>query len=192
MIEDSPSPGSLTFLLVSHLSHSSSSGTGRQTVVSYLVFSWACRLGTFLFIRVLKDGGDKRFDKAKVEPATFFKFWFIQGLWVFITLLPAITLNTTRRNPAVGWRDYVGWGIWGLGFVIEVVADLQKSIFKSNPVNAGRFIQSGLWSVSRHPNYFGEIALWFGVYISCSSVFRGWQYATILSPVLVMLLITRC
>lgn len=183
--------GSLTFLLVNHLSHGRSSLTSRQNVVSYLVFAWACRLGTFLFLRVLKDGGDRRFDKAKHDPATFFKFWTIQGLWVFITLIPAITLNTSRRNPALSYRDYLGWVVWGLGFLLELVADMQKSIFKSNPANEGKFIQSGLWSVSRHPNYFGEICLWFGVYITCSSVFRRWQYLTVASPVMVMLLITR-
>merc|ERR1712004_737988 len=75
--------------------------------------------------------------------------------------------------------------------LIEVVADMQKSVFKSDPANEGQFISSGLWSVSRHPNYFGEILLWFGLYLACSAVFRGWQYLTVASPIFVMLLITR-
>lgn len=183
--------GSLTFMTVSHLSHARSLKTPRQDITSYLVFAWACRLGTFLAIRVLKDGGDKRFDQAKNDPATFFKFWTIQGLWVFITLIPTIALNNTRRNPPLGLRDYIGWGIWAAGFLIEVVADMQKSIFRSNPLNKGRFIQSGLWAYSRHPNYFGEISLWFGLYISCSSAFQGAEYATVISPIFVMLLITK-
>jgi len=183
--------GSATFLLVSQLSYGRSAMTARHTVTSFLVFTWACRLGTYLFLRVIKQGRDNRFDEAKNDPAMFFKFWTVQGLWVFITLIPVITLNTSTRNPPLGPRDYIGWAVWSLGFLIEVVADMQKSIFKSNPINEGKFIQSGLWSVSRHPNYFGEICLWFGLYISGSSVFRGAQYLTVASPIFVMLLITR-
>jgi len=183
--------GSATFILVSHLSHSQSAMTSRQTVTGYMIFAWACRLGTFLFLRIMKDGKDNRFDKARDDPAVLFKFWTIQALWVFITLIPSLVLNTERRNPPLGRQDYIGWTIWGAGFIIEVVADMQKTLFKLNPDNAGKFIQSGLWSVSRHPNYFGEISLWFGLYISCSSVFRGGQYLSVLSPVFVMLLITK-
>lgn len=183
--------GSATFILISHFSHSRSIMTSRQNLSSYMVFAWACRLGTFLFMRVLKDGKDNRFDKARDDPAMFFKFWTIQAIWVWVTLLPTLLLNTERRNPPLGPRDYIGWTIWGLGFLIECVADMQKSIFKSNPENSGKFIQSGLWSVSRHPNYFGEISLWFGLYIAASSSFKGVQYLSVLSPVFVMLLITK-
>jgi len=183
--------GSLTFITISQLSHSRSQKTSRQNLLSYLVFAWACRLGTFLFFRIMKDGADKRFDKARDDPAVMFKFWTIQGLWVWVTLIPTLLLNMETRNPPIGTRDYIGWAIWGVGFFFEVVADLQKSIFRSNTENQGKFIDSGLWSISRHPNYFGEISLWFGVYISCSSVFRGSQYLSVLSPVFVMLLITK-
>jgi len=183
--------GSLTFILISHLSHNRSSMNTRQNFQGWLIFAWACRLGTFLFMRILKDGSDKRFDKARDNPATLFKFWTIQALWVFITLLPTLLLNGERRSVPVGHRDYVGWALWGLGFLVEVVADMQKSIFKADPRNEGKFITTGLWSLSRHPNYFGEISLWFGIYISCSSVFKGVQYLSVLSPVAVMLLITK-
>jgi len=183
--------GSLTFILISHLSHNKSVMNTRQNFQGWIIFAWACRLGTFLFMRILKDGSDKRFDKARDNPAMFFKFWTIQALWVFITLLPTLILNSERRAVPVGVRDYVGWTMWGLGFLVEVVADMQKSIFKADPRNEGKFITSGLWSYSRHPNYFGEISLWFGIYISCSSVFKGFQYFSVLSPVTVMLLITK-
>lgn len=183
--------GSGTFLLVARLSYARSAGTLRQKVVSLLIMVWACRLGTFLFHRVMKVGEDKRFDSAKHDPAKFFTFWTIQGLWVFITLIPAIALNTCTRNPVLGVRDFLGVGLWTGGFLMEVVADLQKSVFKSDPENKGKFIQSGLWGVSRHPNYFGEITLWAGVFLTCSSVFRGPQYLAVLSPVMVALLITQ-
>ena len=101
----------------------------------WLVFAWACRLGTFLFMRILKDGSDRRFDKARDSPSVLFKFWTIQGLWVFITLLPTLIQNGERRNVPVGTRDYIGWAVWSVGFLFEVVADMQKSIFKANPLN---------------------------------------------------------
>jgi len=183
--------GSLTFLLVSHLSYSWSSRSLRHTIASYTVLAWACRLGTFLATRVIKDGGDKRFEKVKHEPARFLVWWTVQGVWVFVTLLPTILLNSSRRAPALGPRDWLGGALWAAGFVIEVVADLQKSMFRADPANSGRFIQSGLWSLSRHPNYLGEILLWFGQYLACSSVFRGWEHLSVASPVMVMLLITR-
>ena len=117
-----------------------------------MIFAWACRLGTFLFIRVLKDGQDRRFDKARDSPATFFVFWSIQarilyyglfvcnniwyqGVWVWVTLLPTLLLNTERRDTALGNRDYIGYSLWLIGFLFEVVADMQKSIFRANPDN---------------------------------------------------------
>jgi len=183
--------GSLTFMLISHVSHSQSKMTIRQNVHSWMIFAWACRLGTFLFMRVLKEGQDRRFDQARDNPARFFVFWSVQGLWVWLTLLPSLILNTERRNPPVATRDYLGWALWTGGFLIEVVADMQKSIFKADPKNEGKFITSGLWSVSRHPNYFGEITLWFGIYLSCSSAFRGVQYFSVISPLFICFLLTR-
>ncbi|MBE0636838.1 DUF1295 domain-containing protein, partial [Candidatus Bipolaricaulota bacterium] len=81
--------------------------------------------------------------------------------------------------------------IWMCGFSIEVLADAQKARFRSNPANKGHFIQSGLWAWSRHPNYFGEIVLWFGVAIIALPVLRGWQWLSLISPLFVTLLITR-
>lgn len=183
--------GSLTFMLLSHMSYEKSAMSRRQMTQGWMVFAWAARLGTFLFLRILKDGEDKRFDKAKESPSVMFKFWTIQGIWVFVTLLPTLLLNSERRNPAIGTRDYIGWGMWTLGFIFEVVADAQKSIFRNNPDNKGKFIESGLWSISRHPNYFGEILLWFGLYVAGSSVYSGAQFLSVLSPVAVALLITK-
>ena len=85
----------------------------------------------------------------------------------------------------------VGFLVWAVGFAIEVVADSQKSRFSANPDNKGKFIQTGLWSRSRHPNYFGEIMLWIGVAIIALPVLRGWQWVALISPVFVTLLLTR-
>ncbi len=185
--------GSVTFVTMSMLSFHSfcEKQTMRQFVQSHLIVTWALRLGMFLFIRVLKAGEDRRFRVAKEKPMVFLKFWTLQGLWVYICLLPTLMLNESTRNPPLGPQDYIGWGLWGLGFVIETVADFQKSMFRSNRENKDKFIKTGLWSISRHPNYFGEIMLWAGLYISASSVFRGWQYLAVLCPVAIHLLITK-
>lgn len=81
--------------------------------------------------------------------------------------------------------------MWVFGFLFEVIADHQKSRFKSNPDNAGKFINEGLWSLSRHPNYFGEILMWSGLYLSSTSVLKGWEHISVISPVLLSYLLTR-
>merc|ERR1711976_73654 len=87
-------------------------------------------------------------------------------MWIFVTLLPTLSLNSKRKDHELCVRDYAGWAIWAVGFFFEALADHQKSVFKANAENAGQFITSGLWSISRHPNYFGEILMWLGLYIS--------------------------
>ena len=87
------------------------------------------------------------------------------------------------------WRDALGIGIWTFGFVIELTADRQKIRFRQR--NPGRFINTGLWAWSRHPNYFGEIMLWIGIFVIASSALRGWQWVTMISPLFVVFLLTR-
>merc|ERR1719391_411990 len=101
-------------------------------------------------------------------------------------------LNTIEvTDQSLGWLEKVGWAMWVVGMAVELAADYQKHVFRSNKANSEDFIKTGLWAISRHPNYFGEILLWFGLYISASSSFTGLQYLSVGSPVLVMLLITK-
>ena len=98
----------------------------------------------------------------------------------------------TSAQPApLGLIGFVGMAIWATGFAIEVVSDRQKRAFRNNPANAGRFITTGLWSWSRHPNYFGEIILWLGIALIALQSLSEWQYVTLISPLFVFLLITR-
>merc|ERR1712007_170495 len=82
----------------------------------------------------------------------------------------------------LGIFDVIGFGTWSIGFLVEAAADAQKFAFRSDPTNKGKFITSGLWRYSRHPNYFGEILMWVGICVSCSNVFSGWRWLGWVSP----------
>lgn len=164
---------------------------GRAVIVAVMVGVWALRLGAFLFSRVRRDGGDGRFDRIKTDPLRFFMTWTLQGLWVLLTSACALAIITGSERSSIGWVAALGIIVWVVGFGIEVVADQQKSAFKKNPSNEGQFIMSGLWAWSRHPNYFGEITLWIGIAIMALPVLSGWRWVTLISPVFVILLLTR-
>ena len=163
----------------------------RSKVVVVMVIVWAMRLGLFLFIRVLKVGEDSRFEDAKNSFVTFLMFFNISGLWVFLTTANALTLILNNSDLFGDFQFFVGLTIWIIGFSFEVIADEQKRRFRKKTENHGMFIVSGLWSISRHPNYFGEILIWTGMAIISLPVLSGWQYATLISPVFVVLLLTR-
>jgi steroid 5-alpha reductase family enzyme len=164
---------------------------GRTMLLLILVVIWAGRLGIFLFRRILKAGKDARFDDLKVSFVRFLNTWTLQGLWVTLTLAAALAAITTANQKELGLFAMVGALVWIFGFAIEATADAQKSRFRADPENKGKFIDTGLWSWSRHPNYFGEIVLWVGVAIIALPVLRGWQLVTLVSPVFVTLLLTR-
>ena len=163
----------------------------RSFIVGGMVVVWALRLGSFLFRRVRRAGRDGRFDEIKVDPLRFFMTWTLQGLWVLLTLAAALAIITSEDRKPIGWVAIIGIAIWIAGFAIEVIADGQKSAFKSDPANMGRFITTGLWAWSRHPNYFGEIVLWTGVAVMAVPVLSGWRWLMLISPVFVFLLLTR-
>ncbi len=184
--------GSLTYISMTALAAALASPLdARSALLAGLIIVWAGRLGTFLFRRVRKSGKDSRFDDIKPSFVRFLNVWVIQGLWVTLTAGAAWTAITSAGRAPIDALTVVGIVIWLLGFGIEVVADLQKSRFRSDPANKGRFISTGLWSWSRHPNYFGEITLWLGVALIALPALSGWQLVTLISPVFVFLLITR-
>lgn len=163
----------------------------RSLILAGMILLWAGRLGTFLFRRISRDGGDGRFDKIKPSFLRFLMAWTLQGLWVFLTAACALAAMTTAQPKPLGIVGVVGLLVWLIGFSIEVVADRQKSSFRADRNNQDQFIRSGLWAWSQHPNYFGEIALWTGVALVALPVLSGWQYATLISPVFVYVLLTR-
>ena len=163
----------------------------RAVIVAAMVAVWALRLGSFLFRRVRRDGRDGRFDEIKIDPLRFFMTWTLQGLWVLLTIACALAIITSVERRSIGWLAVLGIVVWVAGFAIEVIADQQKSVFKRDPANEGAFISTGLWAWSRHPNYFGEIALWTGIAIMAIPLLSGWRWVVLISPVFVTLLLTR-
>jgi len=156
-----------------------------------MVVIWAVRLGSYLFLRIRKAGADKRFDDIKPSFPRFLNTWTLQALWVTLTLAAALAAITSTQRVALGTVTAIGLVVWVVGIGLEAAADAQKSRFRADPANKGRFIHSGLWSWSRHPNYFGEILLWVGVAVVALPVLRGWQWVTLISPVFVALLLLR-
>ena len=156
----------------------------RQVLGSVAAVIWATRLGTFLFLRISKDGHDKRFDNIRTNPLGFFVAWLIQALWIIVVELPVIVLNRDPSDPRI--RDAIGFAVWVVGFGIEVIADTQKFVFRSQ--NTDNFMATGLWRYSRHPNFFGEILLWTGLAIVASS---GGSSIPWLSPAFTALLLTK-
>ncbi len=163
----------------------------QSLVLLALVVIWAARLGSYLFRRIRRSGKDARFDAIKPSFIRFLNAWTLQGLWVSLTLAAALAAITTTVREDLGVVAIIGLLVWAAGFGIEAAADLQKSRFRADPAHKGTFIQSGLWAWSRHPNYFGEITLWIGVALIALPVLQGWQYVTLISPVFVILLLTR-
>lgn len=184
--------GSLTYIIVSTLALLLSEGVdGRAILVWALVVIWAARLGAFLFGRIKKAGKDDRFDEIKPSFIRFLNTWTIQGLWITFTLIAALITITATERKELDVFALIGLLVWIAGFGMEIVADSQKSRFRADPQNQGKFIRTGLWSRSRHPNYFGEILLWIGVTIIALPVLQGWRWVALVSPVLVTLLLTR-
>lgn len=163
----------------------------RTIVLGVLIAFWAIRLGSFLFRRVKRAGTDDRFDTLKHDFLAFLMTWTLSGLWVYLTAAAALAAMTSSAGKPWGAFAFAGLAIWIIGFAVEVVADRQKSTFRSRPENRGRFISEGLWAWSRHPNYFGEIVLWTGIAIIAFPVLHGWQFVTLISPVFVWFLLTR-
>ena len=164
----------------------------RELIVSLLVVIWSLRLSFFLYLRIHRTGKDGRFDQLKTSPIRFLVPWTLQGLWVFLTMIVVIVINSQADSaPALEIWDYIGLSIWILGFGIETIADNQKTVFNTEPNNQGKWIDSGLWSYSRHPNYLGEIILWTGIAFFGISCFTGLERVAWISPIFIYILLTK-
>lgn len=157
-------------------------------VLTFLVSVWAFRLGIYLFTRIKKTKRDKRFDAMRHRFWPFFGFWWLQIVTVWLVLLPVI-LFLTQGKVVLSAFFYSGVCVWLLGFGLETVADFQKSKFKSNPINQGQFMQTGVWSWVRYPHYTGEILCWSGIFLSVASSLIGFEWFVVISPLWITFLL---
>lgn len=157
----------------------------RQIMISVFVVLWGLRLSGYLLYRIIKIGEDNRFDDKRSNPLKFAVFWVFQAVWVFTVSLPVIFINApeSANYDEFTPMDIIGGILFCFGLLIEGISDQQKFSFRNDPENSGKWCQVGLWRFSRHPNYFGEITLWIGIFTVSTSICSGGQWAGILSPV---------
>jgi len=160
-------------------------------IIAAMVMVWAIRLGSFLFMRIKRDKHDKRFDEIKTNGFRFLLTWTLQGAWVVLTSAAALTIITATDQAQWGVITTIGFVLWVIGFSIEIIADGQKFAFRKNASNKDKFINSGLWARSQHPNYFGEILLWIGVAVMALPILSGWSWLALISPLFVMFLLLK-
>lgn len=152
-----------TFATIAIWSFVTSSQTWYHALLLLMVLVWAVRLGGFLLYRVIKKGKDARFDGMRESFTKFGKFWLAQAITVWVMMIPSVF--AFNAEPSRDWLAITGVIIWAIGLACETVADLQKLAFNNNPANKNKWIDTGIWHYSRHPNYFGEILVWVGVYL---------------------------
>lgn len=163
--------------------------SARQIVISACVFVWGVRLCAFLLYRIILWGEDRRFDDKRNNLRNLIAFWVLQAIWVWTVSLPVTIVNSKSANRSLVALDYVGWGIFAFGAVLEAIADQQKLIYKKKPESRGRWTDVGVWSWSRHPNFFGEMIVWWGLYLSAVNDFEGGEHAAVVGPIFITLLL---
>ncbi|XP_015957725.1 uncharacterized protein LOC107481889 isoform X1 [Arachis duranensis] len=161
----------------------------RQIILSFFVVLWGLRLGLFLLFRILKWGEDRRFDEMRNNLGKLAIFWTFQAVWVWTVSLPVTVVNASNRNPFIQPQDVIGWILWAVGFILEGTADHQKLRFKQSPENRRKWCNSGLWKYSRHPNYFGEMLLWWGIFVASTPILKGAEWLVIIGPIFLTLLL---
>lgn len=178
----------LTFIILAGIAFSLSSQSLYHVLLLVMVGVWAVRIGGFLLYRVVKKGKDRRFDGMREDFLRFGKFWLVQGVTVWVVLLAA--LWGFQSESELNWLMAVGGGVWALGLLIESAADFQKYAFSQDRSNKGKWIESGVWKYSRHPNYFGEILVWVGVYIVAAQSLDALQsLVALVSPLFIAILL---
>ena len=156
--------GSITYISVILFTFfKSNSFTLTTVIISACVIIWAIRLGSFLFLRIKKDGEDKRFRSIKPSFTQFFMTWTLQGTWVSMCLLCVLTAISSNSGIVFNYFFFIGLFLFFIGFILEIISDIQKTNFRKIENNRDKFITTGLWAYSRHPNYLGELILWIGI-----------------------------
>jgi steroid 5-alpha reductase family enzyme len=160
-----------------------------QLVLAGMVVVWGLRLAAYLLFRIIHMGRDARFDGVRENFVRFLRFWTFQGIAVWVIMLPVIVWFAAPGpwTPLMS----IGLAVWSVGLVIESVADAQKYAAKSRAGGAGRWMETGLWRYSRHPNYFGELLVWWGIFGFVAGDLGGWQWASIIGPLAITFLLLK-
>lgn len=165
----------------------------RQVALTIIICAIRLELAVFLLVRVCVRKKDARFDETRENCCKFLVFWVFQIFWVWVCMLPVVYVNSSTDVVPLGAADYVAWAMMIFGFIFQMGADIPKYLFKKDPANKGKFCDVGLWSISRHPNYFGEFLIWWGAWVAVVPLFvlpsnSAWS-ATIVSPLFTMLIL---
>ncbi len=163
----------------------------RKIIVTFLVLIWGLRLTIFLFQRNKGKGEDFRYSNLRetwnnFAVRSFFQIFMLHGLFMYIISYPIWYINYLPGEP-LSTYDTVGLIIFGVGFMVEILGDLQLTFFKQSSFNKGKLITTGLWKYTRHPNYFGEALIWWGIWFYAIEVPYGW--VTIISPITITILL---
>ncbi len=178
----------VTFFVLALYSTIQSNASLFHVVLLVVVGLWSTRLGSFLLYRVHKVGKDSLFDAMRGNFVKFGQFWVLQAITVWVLMLPVIFTSQFTSEVSIG--VWAGLAVWGIGLLIESLADIQKFTFTQNVANKGKWIESGIWKYSRHPNYFGEILVWTGVYvIAVQALPLGLALTALISPLFIMSLL---
>lgn len=167
----------------------------RSIIVFVLVFLWGLRLSTHIFLRNKGKKEDFRYKNWREQWGknwllkTYIQVFLLQGVFLFIISLPISFLGVFENYPSLNLLDFIGIFIWTIGFLFEAIADYQLLIFKSDTKNKGKIMNKGLWQYSRHPNYFGEVTLWWGIFIICLNAKNG--FFSIVGPLTISFLILK-
>lgn len=163
-----------------------------QMIVTFMVAIWGLRLGIRIFRRNRGRGEDPRYKKWRAAWGTWFiirsylQVFMFQGFILLVNVLPVMVLASSERYALI-WSDYIGIAVWICGFLFETVGDYQLDAFIRNPGNRGRIISGGLWKYSRHPNYFGEVTMWWGIFIIAIPCEYGW--VSLAGPLMITVMI---
>jgi steroid 5-alpha reductase family enzyme len=183
------------FVIITWLAFSLGSGyIPRKQLVAVLVTMWGVRLALHIFFRNWGKGEDFRYAKWREQNGprwwwfSFLQVFLLQGVLMWIISAPLIAAETSGFPVIITPLDAIGVIVWMIGFLFEMIGDLQLMSFKQNPKNKGKLFTKGLWKFTRHPNYFGEMVLWWGYYIIALASGSWW---TIFSPVLMTFLLLR-
>lgn len=146
---------------------------------------WGMRLATYLFIRILQTKTDKRFDGIRENFFAFAKFWLLQAVSIFVISLPFAV--AAKQEVGMGLMNYGALFLFAVGLGIETIADYQKYQFKNKYPK--QLITSGIWRFSRHPNYFGEMLVWWSIYLFTLNSLSAWQHLAVIGPLYISALL---